>query len=207
MGLAGRDAVVGFVRRAAPVGIGRPFRVLVVEHAVGVHAVGPVRLVAKDYPDGVAHHSPQQRPQDPQMLPLRRPGLCGGERRIGVFPVHRLAVDSPEILRVRHHHKAVHRREGTARDPVGATGGIVPVDRLGGHVVGPRCAGTRGRGAPCQQTERERGGKSRASAGVGHGSIRRGGDQDNVGVTLPLSRVVRARPAQDRAPSRYTTAS
>jgi hypothetical protein len=55
VGRAGRDAAVGLIGAAGRIVIVRPFRILGINDAVGMHAVGMRRVVPEDDLDGVAH--------------------------------------------------------------------------------------------------------------------------------------------------------
>src|SRR6266702_908095 len=53
-----------------------------------------MRVVAKVDPDGVTYFGADQWPQDSKVLPFRGPGLKAFKRRIGVFAINSLVIDS-----------------------------------------------------------------------------------------------------------------
>src|ERR1700693_26059 len=78
MGLAWRDGVVFLVCPGSTVVIKRAFGIFVIEHAVGMHAVGTAGVVFEDYANRVANFGAQDRAEQSVMLPLSRAMLEHG---------------------------------------------------------------------------------------------------------------------------------
>ncbi len=110
--------------------------VLVVEDPMGVHGIGAAGVVAEYHDDGITDLAAEHRAEIAEVLPLRRALLHRGEGTVGVFPVHRLLVDTANAIRGRGQQHLHQSLCGATGHHVGARRCIVPLDLFGGHIVG-----------------------------------------------------------------------
>jgi hypothetical protein len=88
--------------------------------------------------DGVADLGLDDRPQQPQVLPLGRARLAAGEAGVGVLPIQRLDVDLADAVRALLDEDVLGLTEWLAGEVVEPQGRVIPADLIGGQVVGAR---------------------------------------------------------------------
>ena len=94
MGAPGSDGVVQLIGADCSVQVRHPLRVLLIEHAVRVQAIGPTRIVLENDLDRIPHLGANQGAKDPEMGPILRPRSQRFETGVGVFSEDRFAVCS-----------------------------------------------------------------------------------------------------------------
>src|SRR6185312_16984034 len=99
MCLAGRYSVVLLVGPGCSVVVWRAFRVFVIKHTVGMHAVGARGIVLEDYLDRVADFRAENRSQNAGSGPLGGARLQLRKSGVGIFPVKGFAVNRADPMR------------------------------------------------------------------------------------------------------------
>src|SRR5215469_14426879 len=127
--------------------VGRAFGVLLVEHAVRMHAYGEGQIVLEDNVDRVSHLGPEQRAQIAEMLPFFRARFELSESRVGVFTVEGLLHHLTDLVRPHRNPKPLRVAKGLAGDLIDATRRIVPYHLIGLDVIGSRLSGRTARRA------------------------------------------------------------
>jgi hypothetical protein len=132
-----RYGVVGLVAAGGVVLGGRALGILVVEHAVWVHAGREADVVPEDDADRIADFGAEQRSQKPEVFPLGRTRLEGCECAVGVLPVERLLVLRADAVRRRVDPRGSDEWiKLVAGGQVRSGGRVIPHDLVGGDVVG-----------------------------------------------------------------------
>src|SRR3984957_4881501 len=109
-----------------------------------MHAVGVGGVVFEDDLDGVADFVVKDGAEDAEVLVFGRARLDCGEGGVGVLVVDGFFVDAADVVGAGFNEAFGDVVEGHAHGFIAAGGSVVPLDLVGGNVVGAGFAGVRG---------------------------------------------------------------
>src|SRR5579862_9448103 len=141
MGGSGGHAAIFLVGAAGIVVVVGAFGVLLIENSVWMHAVGVGGVVSEEDLDGVAYFGAQDRPHEPEILFVGGTRLERAERTVGIFAIDRLFVDATDAMWSGFGVALLQLVKGLAHRFVATGRSVVPVQFVGGDVVGARLTG------------------------------------------------------------------